>query len=481
MKLDKLLENIDFRSDNMQSDVYIKGISSDSRNITEGDLFIAIKGFESDGHEFVDSAVKNGAVAVVVEKNVVQKDVPVIIVDDCRKIKADIAGKFYNNPSQNLSVIGITGTNGKTTVTFLLESILKAQGIETGSLSTLLYKWKDISNEALRTTPDSIELNEYLFKMKENGVEAVVMEVSSHGLLLNRVDGLIFKAAVFTNLSRDHMDFHKTMKNYAETKSKLFSKLSKGGVGIINNDDPYSNIMRSSANGKVVSYGNKPESDYKITQVDYNDVFTNFTLVNKKKEFRFTTVLAGHFNVLNCAAAAVTGIELGCSISAVRKGIRSLDKVPGRMETVDSGKGFRIIIDYAHTPEAVENLITAVRKMTKKNVIIVIGCGGDRDKGKRPIMGNIASEMADRTIITSDNPRKEDPSEIISDMLKGIKHQKRLEVVKDRKQAIHNAIDIADEGDTVIIAGKGHETYQEIGIERIPFDDRKTAEKYLEQ
>ena len=479
MDIKNLLKNIDYRSRNFANNLSIKGISSDSRKVNKGDVFIAVKGFQADGHDYIDLALKKGAVAVVAEKYNGNSDIPLILVKNSRKVRAAMAQEYYGDPGQKMDIIGITGTNGKTTVCLLMESILQSQGKSTGLLTTLYYRWNKQERPAQRTTPDTLEVYKYLHEMRNQGITSVVMEISSHALSLYRVEGLRFKAAVFTNISRDHLEFHQTMDAYAEAKSQLFSKLHSEGVGVVHGDDKYAETMIRATNQRVVTYGEGPDNDYKISDITINQEYLNFTLAGKHKPFRVKSSLKGHFNILNCAAAAVTGIEIGCDIPTLKRGIERVKRVPGRMEYIDSGQGFLVIVDYAHTPAAVGNILKEVKKFTQNRVIAVFGCGGDRDKGKRPLMGQQAVEQADYTIVTTDNPRTEDPAEIISHIMEGIKNREKIIIIEDRKQAIHHALDMASRGDSVVLLGKGHETYQEVGTQKFPFDDKKIAQEYL--
>lgn len=480
MYLKNILKNITYKSYNLEQDISIDGITSDSRKIKKGDVFIAIEGFEYDGHEYIYQAIKKGAAAVVAEKYSGKDDIPLILVKNTRKAKAEIAKQFYHNPTADMDIIGITGTNGKTTVSLLLESILQAQGEKTGLLSTLYYRWNKKEIPASRTTPDSIELYKYLQDMKNKGVTSVVMEVSSHALDLYRVEGLQFRAGVFTNISRDHLKFHSSMDNYAKAKSKLFTMLKPDGVGVIHGEDYYAERMIKASNQRVVTFGEGPDNEYYLGEVDSTRAYSRFILKDNHIECKLSTPLQGHFNILNCMAAAVTGIEIGCDISAIQNGIEHLKRVPGRMEYIKSNCGFLVIVDFAHTPEAMGNTLKEVRKITHNRVIAVFGCGGDRDKGKRSLMGKRAVEYADYVIVTTDNPRSEDPSEIISDIMKGIKTNNKVKIIEDRKKAIHYALDLAENNDSVVLLGKGHETYQEINNKRYPFDDKKVAQDYLE-
>ncbi len=479
MDLMYLFKNLHYESRNISGDISISGISSDSRNIRKGDLFIAVKGFEYDGHDFIDRAVESGAAAVVAEEYDKQGDTPVILVDNTRKIRSELARRFYDNPDQEMDIIGVTGTNGKTTVSFLLESILQAGGENTGLFNTLCYRWDKKEISAHRTTPDSIEIYKYLQDMKNQGVTSVVMEVSSHALSLFRVEGLQFKAGIFTNISRDHLEFHDTMDDYADAKSKLFTLLRFDGVGVINGDDKYAEKMIEAANRRVVTVGQNPDNDYHIKEIHLTGDYSSFILGSYHTQIKLKTLLKGHFNILNCAAAAVAGIETGCDVNAVKKGIEQIKKIPGRMEYIETEQGFLVIIDYAHTPEAVGNILSEVKKITHNRIIAIFGCGGDRDKGKRSLIGKKAVTYADYTIVTTDNPRTEKPSSIINDIMKGIKKSNKVKIIEDRKQAIHYALDIAEKDDSVVILGKGHETYQEIENQRYPFNDKKIVKEYL--
>lgn len=461
-------------------DIPVTGVVSNSQHVEPGNLFVAVPGFRTDGHDFVDEAVAKGAGALVVEKDVGEKPVPVLRVEDSRKSLAFLADRYFGEPSKELFLVGVTGTNGKTTVAFLLESIFLSAGIRTGLVGTVVYRWQNREELAERTTPDAQEIHCLLRRMKEDGVRAVIIEVSSHALALHRVLGMRFQGAVFTNLSREHLDFHASLADYGETKAKLFGMLSPSGVGIINGDDPVHGLMLGSANGRTVTYGEKNlDVDYRIENVETTGRETSFSIRYGKMLVSLSTFLLGRFNVMNVAAAAVTCLELGLGEDVIRKGVQKVERVRGRMEGIDAGRGFRVIVDYAHTPDALRNVLNGVRNFTQNRLIVVFGCGGDRDRGKRAEMGKVASSLADVVFVTSDNPRSEDPGAIVSDILEGIESKGEVVTILDRKEAIQAALDKARCGDTVILAGKGHETYQQIGDECIPFDDRAVAEAYL--
>lgn len=462
-------------------DFQITGVQSDSRRVESGNVFVAVRGFEADGHDYIDEAVRKGAAAVIAERVENANQVPSVLVADSRKALARLADRFFGEPSKGLRLIGVTGTNGKTTVTFLLESIFRHAGVATGLLGTTLYRWERHEESAGRTTPDALDLHRYLGRMKEDGVHTVVMEVSSHALALHRVFGMTFRAAVFTNLTRDHLDFHASLQDYGDTKARLFGMLSSDGTGVINGDDAASGLMRRASRGKSVLFGEKnAEVDYRIADIVIDINETTFSVVHEKRRMTFSTPLWGRFNVINACAAGVVGLELGLEEDAIREGLRGVRNVRGRMEGFDSQRGYRIVVDYAHTPDALENVLAAAREFTRGRLIVVFGCGGDRDRGKRPEMGRIAASLADIVVVTSDNPRREDPQTIVTEIVKGIASSKNVEMIVDRREAIHRALDAAREGDTVVIAGKGHETYQEVGTERFPFDDRIVAETYLQ-
>ena len=406
---------------------------------------------------------------------------PLIRVENTRLIQAELASRFYGF-DDDMILVGVTGTNGKTTVTHLLESIFKHAGMKPGILGTLNYRWPGHSEEAVRTTPESLDIYRYLARMSEAGTEIAVMEVSSHALALNRVDGMSFKVAVFTNLSRDHLDFHPSFNEYGEIKARLFEKLGHGGIGIVNGDDPMHELMQNSTGERCVSFGMSHDNlHYRISNIEFKNLYTSYTLDSGRNSYSISSPLWGNFNVMNSACAAVTGLELGLDISDIRGGLANIKNIPGRMEVFTSPSDFKTIVDYAHTRGAVENIISAVKEFTRKRVLIVIGCGGDRDKGKRPEMGRIASQNADFVFVTSDNPRSEDPDGIIAQIVDGIRGRDKYEVVPDRKEAILLSLEMAEPGDSVIIAGKGHETYQEINGVKNPFDDREVVRSYFQQ
>ncbi len=464
-----------------EGEILINGIVSDSRKVTPGDLFVAVMGYKTDGHTYIDQAVKNGAACLVVERPANGTKIPVIQVKNARRALALMSHRWYGDPSQWLSVIGVTGTNGKTTVTFLLDSIFQQAGHPTGVIGTLVYRWGNQERTAERTTPDVVEINELLSCMHRDGVRFVCMEVSSHALSLHRVDGFQFQGAIFTNLSRDHLDFHRTMKSYGRAKARLFEMLKPDGVAVINADDPYAPEMKKHTREKILSYGYKNrKADYAVDVLETSLSGARFSVRGRDVHKVFYTPLVGQYNIMNCTAAAVMAIALGVPEESVEMGIARMTNVPGRMESIKV-KDYSIVIDYAHTPQALEKVLEALRPFVKRRIILVFGCGGDRDRGKRPRMGKVACKLADEVIVTSDNPRSEDPSFIIEEIMKPIRKKKKVSVIVDRRDAIHEALERAGEGDAVLVAGKGHENYQEINGKRFPFQDREVCESFLKE
>jgi len=471
--IDRLLDG--FVEGGPVSSQMITGIACDSREVTPGTLFVAIEGFVTDGHRYIGDAVERGASAVIMQKTVEVTGIPAYQVKNSRRVLSLLASRFYGDPSKSIRLIGVTGTNGKTTTCYLLESIFKATGVNTGLIGTLVYRWKAHEELAVRTTPDAVSLQKLLYTMRSEGVEAGVMEVSSHALSLDRVAGIAFDSAVFTNLSRDHLDFYNSMASYGEAKSLLFSHLPPGASAVINGDDPAAPMMLRAATGRRIRYGTRPEYEYCITNYHTTPGGMQIELNTIQGRFTIETPLIGYFNVVNCTAAAAAALEMEVDPDAVKEGIANLRGVPGRMQWFDAPAGIRIIVDYAHTPAALENVLVAAREMTDRELTVLFGCGGDRDKGKRPEMGKVAAALADKVIITSDNPRNEDPDRIIEEIISGISDNKRIMTFTDRRNALEVAIERAQTGDTVLIAGKGHETYQEIKGKRFPFDDMQLA------
>lgn len=460
-------------------DVAIRAIAYDSRNVRPGSLFVAIKGGRYDGHNFIAQAVKLGAAAVVVESRQPGLDprIAQVLVENPRLALARMSGRFYGDPSRKLKLIGITGTNGKTTTSYLLESIFSQAGVKTGLIGTIEYRVDGEKFAAERTTPESLDLQQILATMVDRGVGAAVIEISSHALQLRRVDGCVFAGRIFTNLSQDHLDFHGNLEDYFKAKARLFIDSSFGlGVRLVNTDDVFGKRLA----GKVrdlLTFGLKG-ADYTAANIVSSNSMTTFELLGAEEPLRIRSRLIGRFNLMNLIAAAAAAHELGVSDTDIAAGIWNVEHVPGRFEAVVCGQEFQVLIDYAHTPDGLEKVLAAARLLADHHrLITVFGCGGDRDQGKRPIMGEIAARLSDVAIITSDNPRSEDPEAIIEDIVSGVRlaDGSKCEVVVERRAAIKAAIRQAVAGDVVVIAGKGHENYQIIKDKVIPFSDTKTA------
>ena len=468
--------------------VIVTGVAYDSRKVKQGDMFVALKGSARDGHNYIKDAVSRGAVAVVVQENMAQSpSVPVVYVPNSRRALATLASAYYDWPQKKLVLIGITGTNGKTTTSYLIESILQAAGLRPGVIGTINYRYMDSTCPAPVTTPESLDLMRSFRKILDMGATHGVVEVSSHALDQGRVAECSFDVGVFTNLTRDHLDYHGSMEAYFKAKSILFSKLLKNGKAdrtraVINGDSAYGKKLAAVSTGPVSFYGVKGQWDVTARKVVVDSRGLRGRLVTPAGEVDFSCPLLGKFNLYNVLAAAATTVSLGLPLGAVVKGLINVSHVPGRLEPIDSPLGITVVVDYAHTPDALENVIRTLRGLTQGRIITVFGCGGDRDKGKRPQMGQIAVSLSDLTIITSDNPRTENPLSIIRDIVKGITQGKEgteYLVEADREKAIEAAIKKAAKGDFVLIAGKGHESYQIVGSEKRYFDDREVAMRVL--
>ncbi len=455
--------------------VDITGITSDSREIKEGYAFVCIKGVADDGHNYAASAAQKGAVAVITERKMnVDNE---IVVSDTRELYADMCAKWFGNPADSLKLIGVTGTNGKTSITYMLKSILEHAGHKVGLIGTIQNMIGDEAVATKNTTPGVYELNRLFALMKEKGCEYVVMEVSSHALDQKRVCGLMFEAAIFTNLTQDHLDYHITMENYLEAKKRLFTMCK---TAIVNSDDEYCSSLIEGLECKVVSYSLSDESTYSAKAIKYRPTSVEYELVSNDilNHIKFNT--GGRFSVYNSMCAVITALELGLSIQTITDAIESIQGIKGRAESVPTGRDFAVIIDYAHTPDGLKNILKTFRDCEKNRVIALFGCGGDRDKTKRPIMGGIAVRYADYVIVTSDNPRSEDPDEIIKDILVGTATSNTpIKVITNRIEAIKYAVSIAQAGDIIVLAGKGHETYQILNTGTIHLDEREVVREAL--
>ncbi|MBQ6885685.1 MAG: UDP-N-acetylmuramoyl-L-alanyl-D-glutamate--2,6-diaminopimelate ligase [Clostridia bacterium] len=472
MLLKDLLPNVDEKFANVE----ISGITSDSREIKEGYAFVCIKGVTNDGHNFADSAVSKGAVAVITEQTMnVDNE---IVVSSTKDAYAQMCANWFGNPADSLKLIGVTGTNGKTSITYMLKSILEYSGYKVGLIGTIHNMIGDEEIPTNNTTPGVYELNRLFALMKKKGCQYVVMEVSSHALDQKRVCDLCFEAAIFTNLTQDHLDYHLTMDNYLAAKKRLFTMCK---TAIVNSDDEYCNALIDGLDCKIVSYSLSDESTYSAKAIKYFPTSVEYELVSDSilNHIKFNT--GGKFSVYNSMSAVITALELGLPIEEVTKAIAAANGIMGRAESVPTNRDFTVIIDYAHTPDGLKNILNTFRNCDKNRVIVLFGCGGDRDKTKRPIMGGIAARYADYVIVTSDNPRSEDPDEIIKDILEGTSSfNTPIKVIPNRIDAIKFAISIALPRDIIVLAGKGHETYQVLSTGKIHLDEREIVKEALE-
>ena len=465
------------------TEITINKMDFDSRKIESNDVFIAIRGTISDGHDYIEKAIQLGAVAIVCETfpEIIANGVTYIQVKDTNSALAIMAANYFGNPSQNLKLVGITGTNGKTTIASLLYQLFKKAGYKVGLLSTVKILVDDVEYKATHTTPDSITINQYLKEMIDAGVEYCFMEVSSHGIHQKRTEALHFAGGIFTNLSHDHLDYHPTFAEYRDVKKSFFDNLPKTAFALSNIDDKNGQVMLQNTVAKKCTYALKSYADYK-TQILESQLSGLLLKINGHEVW---VKLIGTFNAYNLLAIYGTAVELGLESLEVLRLMSELESVSGRFQYIVSTTNITAIVDYAHTPDALENVLKTINDIRTKNeqLITVVGCGGNRDKSKRPIMGGIAAELSDKAILTSDNPRNEEPETIIDEMEQGVAPQnyKRILSITDRKQAIKTACQLAQPNDIILIAGKGHETYQEIKGIRHDFDDMKIVKELLDQ
>ena len=464
----------------------IRGIAYDSRQVQPGDVFIALTGLKAAGANFAADAIRRGAVAVIADRPAeAETSVPWVIVADARAAMASLAAEFYGHPSRSMQVVGITGTNGKTTTAYLLRAVFESAGKRCGLLGTVAYSVGDRELPALRTTPEAPDVQRMFRQMVEGGCRACVMEVSSHALALRRVDDTTFAAGVFTNLTRDHLDYHGDMESYFSAKKRLFEMLPHGAPGVINLDDPRGESLRKLASTPITYAINKP-ADVTPGPLTLSFEGLEFEARTPKGVVQVRSRLVGRPNVSNILATVATASALDIPISAIERGLASLGGVPGRFEVVSSrGDDIIVVIDYAHTDDALKNLLETARPLAQRRVITVFGCGGDRDRTKRPLMGAVAARLSDIVVITSDNPRTEDPSRIIEEIKRGIPpasdRSAATFAIVDRREAIQFAIRKAEPGDLVLLAGKGHEKSQTIGSQELPFDEAAIAREALER
>ncbi|RIW36317.1 UDP-N-acetylmuramoyl-L-alanyl-D-glutamate--2,6-diaminopimelate ligase [Bacillus salacetis] len=485
MKLQTLLGVLPFYKTKGKGNPEIANLKNHHKNVNNGDLFFCIKGSEVDSHTLANEAVLSGAAAVVSEREL-ELAVPVIIVKDSKRAMAVLANHFYGQPSSKMNLIGVTGTNGKTTTTHLIDRIFSFRGDQTGLIGTLYVKTGDEVIASKNTTPDSLTLQQLFGDFVQTGVETAIMEVSSHALYQGRVHGCDFDIAVFTNLTQDHLDYHRTMEEYKSAKSLLFSQLgntynaTKRKFAVINRDDPSAEFFIHSTAAHVLTYGLSSDADFYAEDIQLRPNGSSFTLVTPAEKTHMDIQLAGRFNVYNVLAASAASAAADIPLIKIKAALESIKGVSGRFEQVEAGQDFSVIVDYAHTPDSLENVLKTIETITEEKVIVVVGCGGDRDRTKRPVMAEIACKYGDQVIFTSDNPRNENPEDIIEDMTSGLTNV-NYSVIIDRQQAIDQAVSIAGKGDIVLIAGKGHETYQIIGNKVHSFDDREAAKSAIKR
>jgi len=465
----------------------VQRLTADSRHVVPETLFVAVRGLHADGHRFLDEALAKGATALVVEEcpsvlqqRAQQAGCTVVQVPNSRQAFALLASAYYGHPGQHLRLIGITGTNGKTTTSYIVEAILQAAGKAVGVIGTISYRLGVQHLPASHTTPDALQLQELLAQMVQANIGYTVMEVSSHALDQERVWGCRFEAAVFTNLSRDHYDYHGSAETYFAAKARLFQELP-AVWHILNLDDPYGQRLLHMSRARLLTYGLEGEATFKPSVVQHGLDGIRFTLSTTKGQLEIASPLVGRHNVYNLLAGIAVAVALDIDAGAITQGIAQLQCVPGRLERVDCGQDFAVFVDYAHTPDALEQVLQLVRAETTGRLITVFGCGGDRDPGKRPLMGQVSTRLSNYTIITSDNPRTEEPQCIIDAIVTGVEQSRAYVTMPDRQEAIEHAITIAQPRDTIVIAGKGHEDYQILGQTRRHFDDCEVARAALEQ
>ena len=455
----------------------ITGITCDSRQIKPGYAFVCIKGTKSDGHDYAEAAVKSGAAAIICERDL-KLDCQVI-TDNTHAAYADMCAAWFGNPADSLRLFGVTGTNGKTSVTYMLKKIFEKAGYKVGLIGTIQNMIGDEVIAAHNTTPNAYELNSLFALMKAKGCAVVIMEVSSHALDQLRVYRLNFEVAMFTNLTQDHLDYHITMENYLAAKKKLFRMCR---TAVINSDDSYAKELMEGLDCKIVTYSTGNDSTYSAKAINYRPASVEYEFVSDTEICHIKVATGGKFTVYNSLCAAVCAVEAGIPVATAAEALAELKGVKGRAESVPTGRDFTIIIDYAHTPDGLKNILSTFRECKKNRLIVVFGCGGDRDKTKRPIMGSIAEHFADYVIVTSDNPRTEDPGEIIKDILAGMKNSAvPVKVIENRTEAIKFAVSIAEKDDIIVLAGKGHETYQILGTGTIHLDEREIVAEALEE
>lgn len=476
-----LFSGIEHKLVNLNPDLKVKGISADSRTIKSGEIFVAINGPEHNGYDYIKEALRKGAAAVCLDDpEHVSEKAGLIVVKDTVTTFPVLASRVFDDPSKSLGVIGITGTNGKTTVSYLIYEILKAAKKSPSLLGTVIYRIKDKTIKSSNTTPGPMVLHSLIRRMKDEGSDYVIMEVSSHALKQARVFGVDFKAAVLTNVTGDHLDYHGTMEDYSKSKRILFESLGENSVAVLNKDDKFYDYFKKATKAKVLSYGIKNDADFMATEIMSDMDGSSFLMKTPVVAIKIKTPLIGLHNIYNILAAAAISFAEGIRMDIVSKVVGSSILVPGRLESINAGQSFKIFVDYAHTHDALEKVLSGLRPLCKGRLVAVFGCGGDRDKTKRPKMGRIASDIADEVILTSDNPRTEDPEAILDEIESGIrKGFKRYKRIADRFAAIKESLKDRDRNDVIVIAGKGHEDYQVVGKDTFPFSDRDAVRKIM--
>lgn len=481
MRLADILQSVKYSPDSLDADLEIGGLTCNSKNVKPGDIFVAVRGYAENGRKYIHDAAAKGAVVIIADDEFdAPKDVKKILVSDTRAALPVIADNFYGHPSQRLKVVGVTGTNGKTTITYIMESIIRAAGEGAGIIGTIGYRLKGRVLPAMNTTPGAIDLQSMLAEISSSGLKYAVMEVSSHSLDQRRVESVLLDVAIFTNITSEHLDYHKTIDEYFNVKAKIFDRLKEKGSAVLNFDDDRVASLKIPPGKNVISYAVNKKAFVTAKDIKLSLNESMFTICTPDNRIGIRTGLVGMHNVSNILAAASAALALGFNLDAVKKGVEAVYSVPGRLEPVCAGQPYTVFVDYAHTEDALYKILNLLKEVARNRIITVFGCGGDRDRTKRPLMGKVACRFSDRVIITSDNPRFEDPGAIISQIEEGVKHGfSNYDIVLDRRRAIEMALNLAQGGDIVLIAGKGHENYQIIKDKMFPFDDRQTAMEIL--
>ena len=481
MRLDNLVNNLRQARTIGSTEIEITDIVHDSRQVKPGALFVALTGSRVDGHDYLEEAFRRGAVAALVqETRGMEGKGTWVVVEKTHEALETIAPIFFDHPGRKMRLIGVVGTNGKTTSTYMIKSILDSAGRRVGLIGTIQNMIGDRKLSTSNTTPGVLELQRLLAEMVEAGVEDVVMEVSSHAIALNRIADLVFSAGLFTNITQDHLDFHKTFEEYLRVKTSFFQNLAPEAVAVINQEDDHADFIMERTAAKTLTYGRHGSVDMLATDAAYTPQGTNCQVETPQGRTTMKIAMSGEFNLMNALGSLGIGLALGVELNTAVQALEALQGVPGRFQRVAGADDFGVIVDYAHTPDGLDNILQAAKALHPKRIITVFGCGGDRDRTKRPIMGGIAERYSDRIIITSDNPRSESPERIIQEIKDGLSPHSEYETLTDRREAIQRAIALAEKDDLVIIAGKGHETYQQFADRTIHFDDVEVAAEALE-